>query len=467
MCGKKKQSDSPFVLCIQPPVYDFALYDLFFTPYGLFRIMSWLEKSGYRTEFLNALDFDDPETVTALGPVKRKSDGTGKFHRIRVDLPLHVRRIRRRYGRYGILPGVLERRIRESRPDLVLITSQMTYWYQGVGETVGLVKKYHPGVPVVVGGVYASLLPDHCREKTGADHVVIGDGFAALPGILEQYGFPVPELSVEEASLHQLSDEARKNEGARKDSGVIRLNTGCPYRCRYCASGLLEPRFLPGDPDILLDVIREMHEGLGIRNFAFYDDALLVHKERVLQPLLEGVIRLKLHLRFYTPNAVHMHHMDQETAELMKRAGFQEVRLGYESADDEFHRDLDTKYSPGEVPLAISSLKKAGFTGEQILLYVLAGLPRQPVTDVEKTLAEAEHFGVRVSIAEYSPVPRTALWKEAVDASYLPLEGEPLYHNNTFFPMEWEGFSREDLERVKFMARSMGTAGRTAGGSLF
>lgn len=448
--GKKKESNRPVALCIQPPVYDFALYDLFFKPYGLLRLAAWLRQAGYFVDFLNALDYRDPETVSVLGPIKRKSDGTGKFHRLRADLPPQVRRLPRSYGRYGILPEVLEHRIRESRPDVVLVTSQMTYWYPGVTEVVSLVKKYHPDATVLVGGVYASLLPEHCREQSGADYVVEGDGFSVLPRILEKLGLPA-SMADSETGLLPLMEE-----GSWNDAGVLRMNTGCPYRCTYCASGLLEPRFRRGDPELLLETVLEMHGKLGIRNFAFYDDALLVNRERVLKPFLEEVLRRGLSLKFYTPNAVHMHHMDAETAVLMKRAGFQEVRLGYESADEEFHRELDDKYVPEEVPLAISALKKAGFTGSQILLYVLAGLPGQRAGEVEKTLREAATFDVRLSIAEYSPVPRTALWEEAVGKSRLPIDREPLYQNNTFFPMEWEGFTREDLERLKLFSRDPG-----------
>jgi radical SAM superfamily enzyme YgiQ (UPF0313 family) len=192
-----------------------------------------------------------------------------------------------------------------------------------------------------------------------------------------------------------------------------------------------------------------MHRKFGTVHFAFYDDALLVHKEELLLPLLELVIRSKLSLRFYTPNAVHMHFIDRETARLMRAAGFQEVRIGYESADEQFHRRQDEKYTPDEVPRAIEALKAAGFPEESIILYVLAGLPRQRASEVEATLLEVEPFGVRISIAEYSPVPQTALWQESVAAARFPIAEEPLYHNNSFFPMEWEGFSRQQLEALK------------------
>ncbi len=435
----------PKILCIQPPVYDFALYDLFFKPYGLLRIAAHLEGQGFDVEFVNALDYKDPATSAVCGTPRRKAKGTGKFHRRNAALPRGVKPIPRNYSRYGILQEEFSRRVARSHPDLVLITSQMTYWYQGVVEAVQTVRDVHPQVPVVIGGVYATLLPEHCRAVTGADEVIVGDGLRQLPEILGTYHLERPR-----------SSHAGERRGAIfggqetwGDAGVIRLNTGCPYRCTYCASGIIEPRFFPGDYRRVWEELLEMHRRFGTVNFAFYDDALLVNKEENLLPLLENIIRSELPLHFYTPNAVHMHYIDKETALLMKRAGFQEVRIGYESADEAFHRQQDGKYTSEEVPGAIQALKAAGFSPQTIILYVLAGLPGQRASEVEKTLSAVAPFGVKVSLAEYSPVPRTALWKESVAAARFPIEEEPLYHNNTFFPMEWEGFTREELERLK------------------
>ncbi len=433
------------ILCIQPPVYDFALYDLFFKPYGLLRIAGWLQQQGFSVEFINGLDYNDSETVAACGVTRRKANGTGKFHKHKASLPEGIQPISRYYSRYGVLPEVFARQIAWSKPDMVLITSQMTYWYQGVVEAVQAVRRAHPTVPVVVGGVYATLMPEHCQKVTGADEVVVGDGIQQLPRLLEKYRLTGSGERGKADAFYGLYG----GPGIWADAGVVRLNVGCPYRCTYCASGIIEPRFVPGDAHRVWEQMYEMYLRFGTVNFAFYDDALLVNKEDLFLPLLEHIIRSEIPLHFYTPNAVHMHYIDFETARLMKTAGFKEVRLGYESADESFHRSQDGKYTPDEVPIAIQALKKAGFHPRSIILYVLAGLPKQYASEVEDTLSVVNPYGVKVSIAEYSPVPQTALWEQSVAAARFPIEEEPLYHNNTFFPMEWEGFSRSDLERLK------------------
>ncbi len=42
------------------------------------------------------------------------------------------------------------------RPDLILITSSMTYWYTGLSETIQFLRQNLPGVPIYLGGTYAT-----------------------------------------------------------------------------------------------------------------------------------------------------------------------------------------------------------------------------------------------------------------------------------------------------------------------
>ncbi len=435
---------------IQPPVYDFALFDLFLKPFGLLRIGKWFEQSGYRVVFVDGLDYTDDETTAVLGAARRNRNGTGKFHRMPVKTPAAMGGTmegkERRFARYGILPEVFRKRVSSSRPDLILVSSGMTYWYKGVVEAVRTAKAVHPGVPVIVGGIYATLMTEHCRSKTGADFVVSGDGGKPLREIVGTLSLPEPKGAIGGVLLLK---------EVWKDAGVLRLNTGCPYHCDYCASDVLCNSFISGTVERPFTQLKVMHERFGTRNFAFYDDALLVNNKAVFIPFLKRVLKEGLQVNFYLPNAVHLQFLDLEVSCLMRKAGFQEIRLGFESSSGEFHKKHDDKYDYSDFPRAVENLKAAGFKGPEITVYILAGLPRQDYREVEESLRYAASFGVKVSLAEYSPVPGTPLWRESVRRCRLPLEEEPLYHNNTFFAMEWEGFTMKNLTYLKQLALSM------------
>ena len=321
----------------------------------------------------------------------------------------------------------------------------MTYWYPGVREAAELAASRYRDVPLVAGGNYATLLPDHCRSQTGAEIVAGSLDRPGLDAILRSRGLP-------ESGGDGPLDPPSGRLPLWKEAGVLRLNEGCPFSCEYCASGALSPCFIPGDAEAAFALFDEMARG-GLRNFAFYDDALLVKKEECLLPFLEKVIASGRRVSFYTPNAVHLDMLDIGTAHLMKQAGFREIRLGYESASQDFHDSYGRKYNEGGFAEAVGMLKRAGFESGEIGVYILAGLPGQEAGEVRSSIEDARKAGVRIFIAEYSPVPKSALWERCSAESRLPLAQEPLFHNNSFFPMEWEGFRRPDLDELKSEVR--------------
>lgn len=438
--------DKPRLLLFQPPIYDFALYDLYLKPYGLLHLGRWFEESGYEVFFLNGLDYRNPETNMLLGSPRRAENGTGKFPRIRTTLPEGMVS-ERSFGRYGVLPEVLERKMRTFNPDIIFITSGMTYWYKGVVEAVELSKKLYPDIPVLVGGVYASLMPDHCKTVTGSDYVISTAVEGTIKNILKEHSLPLPGGNIPSGPLML--------EEVWKDAGVIRLNEGCPFHCDYCASDLLTGSFLQGRAEIAFESLMEMYRKYGTVNFAFYDDALLVNSSKSIKPFLELVIKQNIQVKFYLPNAVHLQFIDKELALLMKQAGFQEIRLGYESSSSDFHADYDDKFEEGELFRVVETLKKAGFSKNSITAYVLGGLPEQSWKDVKKSIKTAGSTGIKISLAEYSPVPGTPLWQKSIDLCPFQLEKEPLFHNNSFFPMKWEGYTLENMNYLKNLVHQL------------
>ena len=111
------------MLLIAPPVYDFALFDLFLKPYSLLSLGKAFEKGGYRVKCINSLDYTDAASRKELGIPLRHSNGTGKFFRQLVGKPPVFSHIRRHYARYGVINRVLEQKIGEEKPDLVLVST--------------------------------------------------------------------------------------------------------------------------------------------------------------------------------------------------------------------------------------------------------------------------------------------------------------------------------------------------------
>ena len=335
----------------------------------------------------------------------------------------------------------------------------MTYWYRGIIETVEICKKAWPDVPVIIGGVYASLMSEHCRSVCGPDYIAQGNLLCESGSCLSESGEALNRF-LSESALPGIAPSACNgplDASCWKDAAVLKLNDGCPMNCGYCASRSLCGGFSAGRPEAAFNRLKHLSETMGTSNFAFYDDALLFDSAKSFIPFLRMVIDYSRSanrvFNFYTPNAMHIRYMTAEIAELMMAAGFREARLGFESASEEFHAEYDNKYSERGFHNTIRILSDAGFSREQITVYILAGLPGQDASEVEHTIRFAAGKGLTLSVSEFSPVPGSPLWPECVKRCELPLEDEPLFHNNSFFPMAWEGFTREDMQRLKNLSK--------------
>ena len=329
-------------------------------------------------------------------------------------------------------------------PSAILVTSLMTYWYPGVQEAIRLSKKIHPDVPVILGGIYARLCEDHAIQRSGADTVVSKQGLPAVWDVLEKNGIALPHKKSEsEIPDYPAFDLLRKIHYI-----CLMTSSGCPFRCHYCASHFLFPEFIQRDPGEVFEEIIYWHKGWGIRDFAFYDDALLVSSATHMGVLLERIARLDLPIRFHTPNAIHVREITKPMADLLHRTGFQTIRLGLEASDNVSRWDLDDKLSKGDFSHAMEHLQKAGFTPGQMGAYIMMGLPGQSPDAVAETIRHADHCGSIPYLSEYSPIPHTRLWEKAVACSAYDLSSEPLFHNNSLLPC-WDHAQKKEIPRLK------------------
>ena len=434
----------PTVLLINPWIYDFAAYDLWARPLGLLSIAAVLRENGFIVNLLDCLSAG----VTDKENVVRERHGDGHFHKEQVGKPAVLESIPRKYSRYGIQPDVFEEELQKlPRPDAVLVTSMMTYWYPGAFHAIRLVKERYPDVPVLLGGIYATLCHEHAVRYSGADFCISGEGeIAVLKKMSEWTSWEitsVPDPDRPDSYPYPAFDLLSNHD-------VICLITarGCPCNCTYCASSLLRNSFSQRDPSKVLDEIAYWLDRYRVRNIAFYDDALLYRSEERLVPLLRGIQKRNISCNFHTPNGLHARNVTREIADLMYATGFKTIRLGLETADDFLQAKTGGKVTRTEFEQAVRDLQRAGYDGKDIGVYLLAGLPGQKIDEVRKSIRYVRDCGARPFLAEYSPIPGTALWEDARRHSAFNLD-EPLLHNNSIIPCRTDGLSWEDYYQLK------------------
>lgn len=416
------------VLLVNPWVYDFACYDFWLKPFGLLKIGGFLRSKGYSV-FL--YDF--------LSKVKRQRYGTGHFYKEPVPKDCRLLDVPRRYYRYGLQYEVAVRDLTNIYPSVILVASGMTYWYPGLFATIDLLKKVFKDVPIGVGGIYASLLGEHIVEhypdvailRDKGDTLRFVESFIDVPSGVLGSNYPVFDLYRD------------------LDYVILETSEGCPFKCSYCASYSIKGEYRERNYMEVFEELLFWYENYGVKDFAFYDDALLYNFEKKLAPFLELVLSRGLKVRFHTPNGVHVRFITKDVALLLKRAGFKTLRLGVER----IFRRIDDKKTYDEVVAAVRYLKEAGFTKEEVGCYLLVGLPEEDWDEVEREILLIDELGISCYLAEFSPVPGTLLFEAVKSYSRYNLD-DPIFHNNSIFPMlkkpDWDR-----IERVKSLARTL------------
>jgi hypothetical protein len=423
----------PKILLVNPPIYDFSAYDFWLKPYGLLRVAGYLR--GQAQLFL----FDYLDRFHPLAPSHpAQRPGTwerGPFYAENLPKPAPFTAIPRTYRRYGLPRSLLQSLLTEAGPfDVALIQTVMTYWYPGVQEVIEDIHTYSPQTTIVLGGVYATLCPQHAR-RVGADLVIDRDHLEPLWELLQL----TPQL--QEVPLWEAYADLRV--------GILKLADGCPFKCTYCSVPQVYPPFAARPLERVLAELAWLRQ-CGAQHIAFYDDALLFKPDQLLLPFLRQVMQRGLEAHFHTPNALNARFITKDMARCMVQAGFRTFYLGFESSAYTWQRHTGGKVYAHELEQAVEHLVSAGADIRQITVYLIMAHPQTEQQDIEASMHFAHGLGLRLMLSEFSPIPGTPDGERC--RQWIDLD-EPLWHNKTAFPLVLLGTA--EVQRLKALCRAL------------
>ena len=397
------------ILAINPWIYDFAAYDFWLKPYGFLVLLTYLENKGVNVRYIDCLE------------KKLSTDkfGRGKYYSEVISKPNILKSIPRRFKRYGITIEEFSTKLKLiiPQPDFILLTSSMTYWYPALEDTLILLKDYFPRVPIILGGTYATLCFEHAIRNIPCDYIFKGEDLEAFFKLLniefnyEKFYSTLPDYQKFYPQCNYI---------------VLRTSWGCPFRCSYCAIKNLFPNFFRLPQEKIIEFILQ-HYHRGIKDFVFYDDALLYPPEYI-KGLLRKVEKERINIRFHTPNALHLKFLDEELVHLLKKTGFINPHFGLETLNPQLQKEWTDKITINEGIRGINLLKKGGFHQGEFSVYLLLGYPGQDLTTFKKEIDILHSLGAKISLAEFSPTPGTEIFER-----YKEKLKEPLLHNNSIF----------------------------------
>ena len=247
-------------------------------------------------------------------------------------------------------------------PDKVFVTSLFTYWSEYVWRAVHYYKRRFPRAPVVVGGVYATLMPDHCR-KSGCDEVYIG-----LHKEAER--FP---------PAYDLVDT---------DFQIVHTSRGCPRKCAFCGVWRIEPQFT---------YKKSITEEVCKNRVLFYDNNFLANP--YIENILEEIAAIRVNGRVVVCESqcgIDGRLLTYDMACLLKKAHLAYPRIAW---DHEYEQHEQIKAQ-------IDLLVGAGYNPRDIYVFMLYNFELSYEELVRKRQKCLE-WGVQIADCRYRPLDQT------------------------------------------------------------
>lgn len=284
---------------------------------------------------------------------------------------------------------------------------------------IELLKNREPHKPVIVGGVHATVLPQHILDNTLADACVVGEGERVLAGIIQGEDFSdriikdeetlrLPSFLPDRKAIDYYSYLVPRTFGymadVKREASII-TGRGCPYSCAFCASKkMYGGRVRFDSAEFVVKEFLYLRDEFGVEMVNVLDDTFILDKKRVYE-ICQGLKGQNIKWFCLTRSDC----IDKELLIEMKKAGCLSLAIGFETGSDRMLKLLNKKITVAQSRECVKMVSKLGF---MINGQLMTGLPTETLEDVELTRKfiednpEIDTFGLHM----FRPYPGSDIW---------------------------------------------------------
>ena len=333
------------------------------------------------------------------------------------------------------------------RPDLVGITaftSQANRAYEVARRFRRL------GVPVVMGGIHATMCLDEVSERV--DTVVTGEAEGIWPQVLEdarrgtlkpRYDGGFADMSTIPVARHDLLPP-------KYAFGAVQTSRGCPLNCSFCSVTAFNGARYRLRP--IPDVVREFRAVTEKRVLLVDDNLIGTRKEHIARAkdLFRAMAKANLGKEWVAQATINFAD-DEELLALAAKAGCAGVFIGFESPTPEGLREINKKFNLIKGRDFRASVRRIQRHKILVVGSFIIGLDVDGPGIGGRIAEAAGRYGVdNLNVLFLTPLPGTRLWDEMKAADRLGLDRFPddwRYYTLTFPVARYRRLSQDDIIR--------------------
>lgn len=348
--------------------------------------------------------------------------------------------------------------ILQEKPDIIGL-SITTQKFVSAKKLIEFLKNKNRNIPVIVGGVHITALPEYSLQELKADYGIAGEGERSLPELIKKVQNKEKDFTNIRGLIYRENAKIKINKPQdiieRLDElpypawhlidprdyppnpwqlfyrkfpvAPILTTRGCPYSCIYCCINTVPVKYRLRSAKYIVDEIEYLKNNFKIKEFHILDDCFNLYKEHVIS-FCEEIINRNLKILWKTPNGVLLKNIDLEILKLMKASGCYQLWFGIESGCEEILKiNKINKINLKEIYQKIKLAESIGIeTGGFFVLGLLG--------DSIKTFKETENFIVNsplslVHISNAVPLPGSELFSKYYlqDKNILDINWDDFY----------------------------------------
>lgn len=344
---------------------------------------------------------------------------------------------------YGLHPDALVARIPE-QAKIIGISAAFSFEWPTCRDLIRRIRVRFPDALLVGGGEHITALPELSLEESELDICVLGEGEEILVNLAHSTAQGGAELATMTGICYKTSDGKIYRNGPHErirnldgiplpawdiipieeylDRGMgfgvhrgrsmpVLASRGCPFQCAFCSNPQMwTTRWIPRNPDRLLDELEHYQKRYQISNFDFYDLTAIVKKSWIVE-FCQKIAQRNLKFTWQLPSGTRTEAIDQEVAKLLYTSGCRNLSYSPESGSPSVLKRIKKKIDPESLLASIQSSVKSGMN---VKVNLIIGFPDETYKEIFETMRFVPRLAWAgahdLSIWVFSPYPGSEIF---------------------------------------------------------